>query len=48
MRDIVSWPSTIQSLKGLASAGPVKSLRYVAEKFGKWRKGSAQPINKTS
>ncbi|KAI0086480.1 mitochondrial matrix Mmp37-domain-containing protein [Irpex rosettiformis] len=48
MRDIVSWPSTIQSLKGLASAGPVKSLRYVAEKVGKWRRGSVQPVDKAS
>ncbi|KAI0333639.1 Mmp37-domain-containing protein [Cubamyces sp. BRFM 1775] len=37
---IVRYPSAIQTLKGLVSAGPVKSMRYSAEKVTKWWKGS--------
>ncbi|QRV86482.1 matrix Mmp37 protein [Ceratobasidium sp. AG-Ba] len=33
---IVKGPATAQSLKGLVSAGFVKSLRYSGEKLGKW------------
>ncbi|KAI0345813.1 Mmp37-domain-containing protein [Trametopsis cervina] len=42
IRDIVRRPSTVQSLKGIVSAGMGKSVRYAAEKVGKWRKGSAE------
>ena len=41
LHNIVRYPSTVQSLKGLISAGPVKSLRYTAEKVNKWWKGSS-------
>lgn len=37
--NIVRWPSTVQTMKGLVSTGPVKSVRYSAEKIGKWWKG---------
>ncbi|KAI0702304.1 mitochondrial matrix Mmp37-domain-containing protein [Cytidiella melzeri] len=40
LRGIVRWPSTVQTLKGIVSAGPGKSIRYAAEKVGKWRQGS--------
>lgn len=33
----VSWPSTSQSIKGILTAGPVKSWSYVGEKLGKAR-----------
>jgi len=36
MAAIVKGPATAQSLKGLVSAGFVKSLRYGSEKVGKW------------
>jgi len=48
MRGIVRRPSTVQSLKGIVSAGFGKSFRYAAEKVGKWRKGSSQNNEKTS
>jgi len=40
MRSIVRYPATIQSLKGIASLGVSKSLRYGAAKIGKWWSGS--------
>ena len=40
LANIVRGPSTVQTLKGLVSAGPVKSVRYAAEKVNKWWKGS--------
>lgn len=33
----VSWPSTSQSIKGILSAGPIKSWNYVGEKLKKAR-----------
>lgn len=33
----VKWPSTTQSLKGVLTAGPVKSLHYLGEKVAKFR-----------
>ncbi len=41
LHSIVRHPSTIQSLKGVVSAGPIKSVRYAAEKVNKWWKGSS-------
>ncbi|PSS06548.1 hypothetical protein PHLCEN_2v3606 [Hermanssonia centrifuga] len=38
-RDIVRGPSTVQSLKGVLSAGFGKSIRYVGDKVRKWRSG---------
>ncbi|KAH9854638.1 Mmp37-domain-containing protein [Lenzites betulinus] len=40
LHKIVRYPSAVQTLKGLVSAGPVKSLRYSSEKVRKWWKGS--------
>ncbi|KAF5369318.1 hypothetical protein D9758_002729 [Tetrapyrgos nigripes] len=40
MTRIVRTPATIQSIKGIVSAGVGKSLRYSAAKVGKWWKGS--------
>lgn len=36
MCKIVRYPATVQSLKGIVSAGVVKSARYTAAKVGKW------------
>jgi translocator assembly and maintenance protein 41 len=35
----VSWPSFVQSIKGLATAGVSKSVKYLGEKSSKWRAG---------
>lgn len=40
MSKIVRYPATVQSLKGIVSAGVAKSTRYTAAKVGKWWKGS--------
>jgi mitochondrial translocator assembly and maintenance protein 41 len=37
IHDIVRRPSTVQSLKGIVSAGLGKSIRYAGQKVGKWR-----------
>jgi translocator assembly and maintenance protein 41 len=36
MRGIVRSPATVQTLKGIASAGVGKSIRYSAAKVHKW------------
>ena len=33
------YPAAVQTVKGLVSAGVGKSLRYSAEKVGKWWRG---------
>ncbi|KAG0697626.1 mitochondrial matrix Mmp37-domain-containing protein [Suillus ampliporus] len=38
---IVRYPATAQSLKGIVSAGMVKSVRYSAAKVSKWWKGTS-------
>ncbi|KAI0786824.1 Mmp37-domain-containing protein [Abortiporus biennis] len=38
--NIVRYPSTVQTLKGVLSAGVGKSVRYTAQKVGKWWKSS--------
>ncbi|KAJ7366884.1 mitochondrial matrix Mmp37-domain-containing protein [Mycena albidolilacea] len=38
---IVRYPATVQSLKGIVSAGVGKSARYGAAKIGKWWSGSS-------
>jgi translocator assembly and maintenance protein 41 len=40
MSNIVRGPATVQSLKGIISAGLGKSVRYSGAKIGKWWKGS--------
>lgn len=40
MSNIVRYPATVQSIKGLASVGVGKSLRYSTAKIGKWWRGS--------
>lgn len=46
IKKTVAWPSTTQSLKGLLTAGPVKSWHYLGEKISKWweskKSGSAE------
>lgn len=39
MSDVVRYPATVQSLKGVVSAGLIKSVRYTAAKVGKYWKG---------
>ncbi|KAL6304344.1 Mmp37-domain-containing protein [Sparassis latifolia] len=38
LRKIVRYPSSVQTVKGVVSAGFGKSLRYSAQKVGKWWK----------
>ncbi|KAF7978482.1 hypothetical protein HWV62_45617 [Athelia sp. TMB] len=40
--NIVRGPATVQTLKGIVSAGIGKSVHYAARKVGKWWKGSAK------
>ncbi|TFK40794.1 Mmp37-domain-containing protein [Crucibulum laeve] len=40
MSSIVRYPATVQSLKGVVSAGVGKSIRYSSAKIGKWWAGS--------
>ncbi|KAF8123073.1 Mmp37-domain-containing protein [Mycena galopus ATCC 62051] len=40
LRRIVRYPATVQTLKGIVSAGVGKSARYSAAKIGKWWSGS--------
>ncbi|KAJ7250858.1 Mmp37-domain-containing protein [Mycena haematopus] len=40
LRRIVRYPATVQSLKGIVSAGIGKSAQYTAAKIGKWWSGS--------
>jgi len=40
MSRIVRYPATVQTIKGIASAGLGKSLRYSAAKVSKWWSGS--------
>lgn len=42
MAHIVRYPSTIQSLKGVLTAGVSKSVRYSAEKISKWWKSGRE------
>ncbi|KAF8645149.1 hypothetical protein AX16_007977 [Volvariella volvacea WC 439] len=42
MSRIVRYPATVQSLKGIVSAGIGKSLRYSTAKIGKWWGSSSQ------
>ncbi|KAB2579030.1 Mitochondrial matrix Mmp37 [Lasiodiplodia theobromae] len=42
VRDTVKWPSTVQSLKGLVTAGPARSWRYMSEKWAKGKQGSKE------
>jgi translocator assembly and maintenance protein 41 len=37
IKSTVAWPSTVQSLKGLATAGPINGIRYLGEKVEKWK-----------
>lgn len=39
IKQTVNWPSTAQSAKGLLMGGWRRSMRYLGEKFAKWRKG---------
>lgn len=41
IKKTISWPSTGQSIKGLVTAGPVKSYRYLKEKRSKFNKSKA-------
>ncbi|KAL3965541.1 hypothetical protein ACCO45_002545 [Purpureocillium lilacinum] len=39
IKQTVNWPSTTQSIKGLLMGGWGRTLRYLAEKYAKWKKG---------
>ncbi len=36
LEKIVRWPASVQAVKGLATAGLVKSARYAASKASRW------------
>jgi len=40
VNNVVRYPSTVQTMKGVVSAGVGKSIRYGSEKFGKWWRSS--------
>ena len=45
VKKTIGWPSSVQSIKGICTAGMGRSVRYVEEKMGKWREGrSKHPI----
>ena len=37
LRDIVAGPAMTQSIKGIFTAGPLKTTRYALEKLLKWK-----------
>jgi translocator assembly and maintenance protein 41 len=37
IKKTVWWPSTVQSMKGLLTAGPIKSWKYMGEKMSKYK-----------
>jgi hypothetical protein len=39
---ITRRPALTQSIKGIITAGPVKSFQYSMAKVGKWQKGTKQ------
>ena len=39
IRETVGWVSIVQTVKGLFTAGLVRSVKYVFAKFGKWWSG---------
>lgn len=39
IKQTVNWPSTTQSLKGLLMGGWGRTMRYLGEKYAKWKKG---------
>lgn len=44
IKSTISWPSTAQSLKGVLTAGPVRSAKYLTEKIDKWRRGGKAKV----
>ncbi|KAH7353242.1 mitochondrial import protein MMP37 [Plectosphaerella cucumerina] len=42
IKQTVNWPATAQSLKGIFTAGPARAIRYMLEKWSKYRKGRAK------
>jgi translocator assembly and maintenance protein 41 len=42
IKQTVNWPSTTQSIKGAIMGGWARTMRYLGEKFSKWKKGKAQ------
>ncbi|KAI9793966.1 MAG: Mitochondrial translocator assembly and maintenance protein 41 [Piccolia ochrophora] len=47
IRQIIAWPSTSQSLKGVVTAGFGRTRRYIGEKVRKWREGRAKAVGAT-
>lgn len=48
MTKIVRSPATVQTIKGIVSAGLFKSAHYAGQKVGKWWSGSSQSNVKSS
>lgn len=48
VKQTVNWPSTAQSIKGILMGGFARTVRYMAEKMAKYRKGkAADKVEKT-
>jgi translocator assembly and maintenance protein 41 len=47
IKKTVGWPSTAQSVKGILTAGPVKSWKYLSEKITKWKVSKKSPNHST-
>lgn len=42
IKQTVNWPSTSQSIKGAFMGGWSRTLRYLGEKYSKWKKGKTE------
>lgn len=46
IKDVIGWPSTVQSIKGLFTSGFGRTFRYVQEKMQKHKAGKAKEMEK--
>jgi translocator assembly and maintenance protein 41 len=45
IKSTIAWPSTVQSLKGIVTAGPGRSWKYMREKMLKWKEAKKSRVN---
>ena len=46
IKEVIGWPSTVQSIKGLFTSGIVRTIRYVREKMQKHKAGKEKEAAK--